>query len=118
MSQLLPTGQEPKRQLLHFESFGDSREAYTDNFIPLTDSLKGAYLTKCKSASEFSADILLPMPTTLDIDLSHLLTPFPFTVEMLTMNPEFKIKELLVEILDEAGTADSNRLKVSLEDNC
>ena len=110
---MLNAGQDPVQQLMHFDTFENPRLAYLDHYVPLTDCLKGAYLTKCKQAGEFSSEMLIPIPTTLEIETCDFLTPFPFIVEMPSLNPTFKVKEMLVEILDEAGKADTNKLKVT-----
>lgn len=112
MSQTLASGQLPTYQLMHFESYEDFRIAYLDHYIPLIDILKGVYLTRCKKAGEYSAEMLIPLPSTFEIETGNLLTPFPFSVENLTLNPTFKVKELLVEILDDVINADDNKLQV------
>ena len=112
MVQTLATGQLHAYQLTHFESYEDHRMAYLDHYIHLIDVLKGVYLTRCKKAGEYSAEMMIPLPSTFEIETSNLLTPFPFSVEMVSLNPTFRVKELLVEILDDAGNADSNKLKV------
>lgn len=112
MAQILTSGQLLAHQLLHFESYEDPRLAYQDHYIPLINILKGVYLTSCKKAGEHSAEILIPLPSTFEIETSNFLTPFPFTVEMLSLNPTFKVKDLLVDILDDAGNADPNKLNV------
>lgn len=112
VGQMLNTGQEPVCQLLHFETYEETRIAYLDHYVPLIDCLKGAYLTKCEKASEFIPELLIPSPDTLEIEPNDMLTPFPFIVEMPALNPSFNIKELLVDILDDAGKADINKLKV------
>lgn len=113
VGQMLPTGQEPICQLMYYEPYTDPRLAYSDHYAPIADCVRGMYLTRCKHVSEFYADMLIPLPSVIDTEASSLLTPFPFTVEMPALNPAFRSKELLVDILDEAGNADSNRLKVS-----
>lgn len=113
INQLLATGQEPTCQLIYFEPYMDPSIVYSDEFVPLIDTLKGAYLTNCKNGSYYYPEMMLPLPVCSDIETHNFLTPFPFTVEMPVLNPTFKTKELLVDILEEAGKADSNKLKVT-----
>jgi len=113
INQMLNSGQMPVYQLIHFETYEDPRLVYSDHYVPLADCLKGAYLTRCKQGSEFTSEMMIPVPTTIDIKTTDFLTPFPFIVEMPTLNPTLKVKDILVDILDEAGKADSNKLKVT-----
>jgi len=113
LSQLLNSGQEPIYQLIHCDTYENSYSAYQDNYLPQTDCLKGIYLTKCQKGSVLFPELLIPLPSALDIESEHLLTPFPLIIEAPALNPVFKIKEMLVDILDDAGRADSNNLKVT-----
>ena len=71
------------------------------------------YGSALRDASEYLAEPLLPLPSTVDVDSTQLLVPFPLVVEAPALSPAFDAAALLTGILDRAGTADANLSAVS-----
>ena len=113
IGQLLHTGQEPIYQLTVFEPLINFHANLTSDYSSLENSLNSLHQANNNELSVFEPELLLPMPVTLDIETTEFLTPFPFIIETPTINPMFNTKDILVSILNEAGKADANKLKVS-----
>lgn len=77
------------------------------------DTLVTLHGTALREASEYTVELLLPLPSSVVPQCPHLLTPFPLCVETPALSPAFDAPALLTGILDRAGSASDAELRVS-----
>lgn len=112
ITQLVHSSKDIHFDLLYVNKMADKRGFVVDNGVCVQEILLDIYATSLRDGSEYEPELILPLPTALEVDSHHLLTPFPVTVEALALSPNFNCKDLLIQILDQIGFADSNELRV------
>ena len=61
---------------------------------------------------EYSPQEMIPLPTTIPVTDSELLTPFPFVVEAPTLDVELNFAETLNKLLENTSVVNDNIHKV------